>query len=225
MAIDPYTADGKASVRGFMNLYEKYHTSRADERFQLFELLRVELGVESGLYPGCFVHVTPSFVFPGMVYVDSDARARSFFDDGSAEAIVKKRKLFNEPARIEFVQQDYAKPLPIEDGCMDLLISQYAGFVSESCARYLKPGGYLVANNSHGDAGLARCDSSFELIAVVNRRGERFSLKADNLDQYFVAKAQSIPTDGQSLRQYLKNLGRGIGYTRNAADYIFRISR
>ena len=205
-----------------MNLYEKYHISRSDERLQLFEILRAELGVESGLYPGCFVHVTPSFVIPRMVYVDSDARARRFFDDESAGTIVQKRKSYIQSARIEFVQQDYAKPLPIEEGRIDLLISQYAGFVSESCARYLKPDGYLVANNSHGDAGLAHSDSRFELIAVINRRGETFSLKTGNLDQYFIAKSQSVPTDRQARRHYLKNLGRGIGYTRSAADYVFR---
>ena len=208
-----------------MNLYDTYHVSRADERLQLFTILRAEFGVESGLYPGCFVHVTPSFVIPRMVYVDSDARARRFFSDGSAGAIVQERKLYNQSARMEFVQQDYAKPLPIEAGCMDLLISQYAGFVSESCARYVKPGGYLVANNSHGDAGLAHSDSRFELIAVINRRGERFSLKTDNLDQYFIAKSKSTPKDRESLRQYLKSLGRGIGYTRSAAGYLFRKSQ
>ena len=205
-----------------MNLYEKYHICRADERLQLFEILRSELDIESGLYPGCFVHVTPSFVIPRMVYVDSDARARRFFDDGSADPIVQKRKLYAESVQIKFVQQHYAKPLPIDEESIDLLISQYAGFVSESCTRYLKPGGYLVANNSHGDAGFAHCDSRFELIAVINRRGERYSLKTDNLDRYFIAKSQSVPSERQALRQYLKNLGQGIGYTRSAADYVFR---
>ena len=96
-----------------MNLYDKYHISRTDERLQLFEILRSELGVESGLYPGCFVHVTPSFVFPRMLYVDSDARARLFFDEGPADSIVRKRKSYSQYARIEFTRQDYAKPLPV----------------------------------------------------------------------------------------------------------------
>lgn len=208
-----------------MNLYEKYHISRTDERLQLFEILRFEFGVESGIYPGCFVHVTPSFVIPGMVYVDSDVRARRFFNDGTADSIVRKRKSYSQLAGIEFIQQDYGEPLLICEESIDLLISQYAGFVSESCTRYLKPGGYLVANNSHGDAGLANSDSRFELIAVIDRRGERFSLKTDNLDQYFIAKSRSVPSEKQPLRGYLKKLGRGIGYTRSAAEYVFRYTK
>ena len=38
-----------------MDLYEKYHTSRQDERRGLFEIARDEFAVASGLYPGCFV--------------------------------------------------------------------------------------------------------------------------------------------------------------------------
>jgi hypothetical protein len=51
---------------GTMSLYEKYHASRQDERLGLFESVRAEFGVTRGLYPGCFVHVTPSFVIPEM---------------------------------------------------------------------------------------------------------------------------------------------------------------
>ena len=157
-----------------------------------------------------------------MVYLDSDARAKRSFGDGTAQEIVNARRSYKEASRFEFVDQDYSLPLPIEDESVDLLISQYAGFVSDSCARYLKPGGYLIANNSHGDAGLAHSDRAFELIAVVNRRGERYSFKTADLDQYFSAKTQSLPTDSQPLREYLKDLGRDVGYTKTASDYVFR---
>ena len=56
----------------------------------------------------------------------------------------------------------------MDDGSVELVISQYAGFVSENCKRYLPRGGYLIANNSHGDAGLASCDREFKFVAVVN---------------------------------------------------------
>ena len=40
------------------------------------------------------------------------------------------------------------------EGRVDVLLSQYAGFISEPCKGYLRAGGVLVANNSHGDARL-----------------------------------------------------------------------
>lgn len=204
-----------------MNLYEKYHINPADERLQLFEILRSEFDVESGLYPGCFVHVTPSFVIPQMVYVDSNTGARRFFEEGTAQSTVLDRKNYPAEPEITFFRQDYSKPLPVEDGSVDLLISQYAGFVSENCKRYLRFGGYLIANNSHGDAGLACSDADFELAAVVDRRGENFTLRTKNLHEYFVPKSRSLPTDVRATRAYLKALGRGLGYAKSAAGYVF----
>jgi hypothetical protein len=37
--------------------------------------------IERGLYPGSFVHSTPSLVIPGIVYVDTDQRCKNFFED------------------------------------------------------------------------------------------------------------------------------------------------
>ncbi|MGC9347630.1 MAG: hypothetical protein ACP5JG_05790 [Anaerolineae bacterium] len=205
-----------------IDLYEKYHTSRDFERRGLFEIAREEFGVGGGLYPGCFVHVTPSFFIERMVYVDSDKRAKRFFEAGEAQALVEREKVYDGPAEVAFYRQDYAKALPLEDNAFDLLISQYAGPVSEPCKRYLRPGGILIANNSHGDAGLAHNDPAFELIAVINRRRTRFTLSTKNLDAYFVPKTKTLPEDRAEARDYLLRLGRGVGYTKGAADYVFR---
>ena len=204
-----------------LSLYEKYHASRQDERLGLFESVRSEFGVTRGLYPGCFVHVTPSFVIPRMYYVDSDRNASRFFADGAARELVERNRVYDESPYLEFHFQDYRSSIPLADGSVDLLISQYAGFVSESCRRYLARGGYLIANNSHGDAGLALCDREFRLVAVVNRRGDRWALDTRNLPDYFVPKSRTVPTEPSELADHIRALGKGIGYTRTATDYVF----
>jgi hypothetical protein len=202
-------------------LYEKYHTSREDERLGLFESVRAEFGVTRGLYPGCFVHLTPSFVIPQMHYVDSDRNASRFFADGFAKQLVDRNRTYDETPSLEFHRLDYRQRIPLEDGSVDLLISQYAGFVSEACTRYLTTGGYLIANNSHGDAGLAACDGEFRLVAVVNRRGDRWSLDTRNLSDYFIPKSRGVPHEPQELADHIRDLGRGIAYTNTATDYVF----
>jgi hypothetical protein len=203
------------------SLYEKYHTSRQDERVGLFESVRSEFGVRAGLYPGCFVHVAPSFVIPRMYYVDSDRNAHRFFAQGAAQELVAERRVYDEPSQIEFFHQDYHKTIPIQEGSVGLLLSQYAGFVSEACNKYLVLGGYLIVNNSHGDAGLASCNREYRLVAVVNRRGDRWSLHTRDLDQYFVPKSRNVPQDPVTLANHIRELGRGIGYTKTASDYVF----
>lgn len=204
-----------------LSLYEKYHTSRSDERRGLFEAVRAEFGGACGLYPGCFVHVTPSFVFPEMHYVDSDRNARRFFTDGSAEDLVERHRSYEAPPRVRFHFQDYREGLPVADGSLDILISQYAGPVSDHCSRYLARGGHLIANNSHGDAGIVACDPAFRLVAVVHRREERWTLSTLDLDAYFIPKSEGVPDDQTARAEHIRHLGRGLGYTRTASDYVF----
>lgn len=71
--------------------------------------------------------------------------------------------------RNRFVKKDY-RELVEEVQKYDLLISQYAGFVSKYCKAYLKRDGILIVNDSHGDASMAYLDSEFSLISVVNQQ-------------------------------------------------------
>jgi hypothetical protein len=206
------------------DLYETYHIARQDERLQLFTAVCEHFGVQRGLYPGCFVHVTPSFVIPAMYYVDSDRRAQKFFTDGFAAALARERRAYPSEPEIRFFRQSYEAPLPIPDQSVDLLISQYAGFVSHACLQYLRRGGYLVANNSHGDAGLAWSNPELELVAVVQRRGERFSVSTDRLSEYFIPKSPKVPRQPEEAANHIRSLGRGIGYTKTASNYVFRRS-
>lgn len=207
---------------GIMSLYEKYHVSRQDERLGLFESVRAEFGIVRGLYPGCFVHVTPSFVIPEMYYVDSDRNANTFFSEGIAKDLVERNRTYGESPFLRFHFQNYRQGIPVDDGSVELLISQYGGLVSESCKNYLARGGYLIANNSHGDAGLASCDPEFRLIAVVNRRGDRWSLDTRSLSEYFIPKSRTVPQEPSELADHIRDLGKGIGYVKTATDYVFQ---
>jgi hypothetical protein len=88
--------------------------------------------------------------------------------------------------------------------------------VSEACKRYLRKGGVLVANNSHGDAGLASVDKGYRLIAAIQRRGEHFWISTTHLDEYFVPAREVEVT-----REILYTTMRGIGYKRSASSYVF----
>ncbi len=198
-------------------LYQKYHLDRADERLGMFERLAEHFDIERVLYPGSFVHVTPSFVFPQVTYVDMERRARQFYAEPALQDFIAQRKSYAQEAVVQFQQQDYRKGLPEGDESFDLLISQYAGFVSQFCKRYLKIGRWLLANNSHGDAGMANLDEDYAFVGVVKRRGDRFSFSADSLEAYFVPKK-----DVQITKEYLEEIGRGIGYKKSAFAYVFR---
>lgn len=200
-----------------LDLYRKYHLERDDERLGLFRGLVERHGPLSALYPGSFVHVTPSFVVPTVVYVDADARGARFFSDPQLLELVRRRREYGPEPTIRFHAQDYEKPLDEPEESFDLLVSQYAGFVSRAGKRFLRVGGHLVANNSHGDASMAALDPDFELVGVYTRRGERFSFSSRELDSRMMPKKGAPPS-----REELERTMRGPGFTRPAAGYVFR---
>ncbi len=118
---------------------------------------------------------------------------------------------------VRFIGADYADALCLDDGEFDLLISLYAGFVSEHCTRYLRVGGFLLVNPSHGDAAMASIDPRYNLSATVTSRSGRYSVSSNDLDTYLVPKREVEVT-----REHLHNSGRGIAYTRSPFAYIFQ---
>jgi len=199
-------------------LYKKYHVDRDYESLSLFEQVSEKYNIKSFLYPGCYVHITPSLCIPRGVYVDTELPAKKFFDDPSVVEYIESKKSYPETPQVSFYHQSYNDPIDEPEESFDLIISQYAGFISEPTKKYLKKGGILLVNNSHGDAGLASIDPDFKLVAVTNNRDGKTVLSERDLDQYFVPKKAVEITP-----EYLKELERGVGYTKAATNYIFEI--
>lgn len=198
-------------------LYDEHFVKKSDERTGLFQALSAEFTLQRGLYPGSFAHITPSFFVPEMVYVDTDRRCPTFFSDNATLHYVAERKQYAQAASVNFYQADFSKELPEPRQSFDLLLSFYAGFISEYCTHYLRPQGILVVNNSHGDAPLAYLNPNYQLIGIVNRNAERFKLAFDNLDSYFVTKSGK-PLDKADILQSM----RGPGYTKAPYAYMFQ---
>ena len=106
--------------------------------------------------------------------------------------------------------------IDIPDGSVDLLISLFTGPMWEACRRYLRPGGLMLANTSHGDASLAALDPALRLTAVAHHRDDRYRFVTDGLEEYLVPK-RAEAADADRIR----TSGRGIAYTRTAFAYLF----
>ena len=200
-----------------IGLYREYFADRDFERLDLFQLLAEQFKVKSALYPGSFVHITPSFVFPKTTYVDTDKRAKQFFQSPEVIDFIEQQKAYPQSAEVSFHPTDYRNVIDEQDKSYDLLISQYAGFVSQHCKRYLRINGILLVNNSHGDASMASIDQDYECIAAILRRKGKHRISEKGLDTYFISKKPIEVT-----REYLEQTQKGIGYQKTASSYLFR---
>ncbi len=204
-------------TKAALELYQKYFQDRQFERLDLFQIINDKFNIQRALYPGSFVHITPSFVFPDVVYVDNDKQAKQFFSKPEIYEFIAQKKIYPQAAQIQFHFEDYRNGFNEKPGSFDLLISQYAGFVGQFCKQYLKTGGLLLANNSHGDAGIAAIDDDYQLMAVFSLRNGKHRIDEKNLDEYFVPKSSL-----QITKEYLEKLQKGIGYKKTASNYLFQ---
>jgi len=197
-------------------LWDKQDQHKGD-RWRLFQRIQRVLEAQTALYPGSYVDIAPSFVIPSVTYVDMDKRAPRFFGDrdGVTELIAEHEGGPADPD-VTFIHADYRSDLLLVDETFDLLISLYAGFITEACTRYLRVGGHLLVNPSHGDTALAALNPQLDLVGVVRSRNGDYTVTADNLDSYLVPKS-----DTEVTRELIHETGRGVPYTRTEFAYLF----
>lgn len=200
-----------------MATWSGYRESIGD-RSGLFSALADAWPIGRVLSPGSYVDLSPSTAFPSVVYVDTDTRARRFFADRdlvTSELAGRARPGAGRDVR--FLGTDYTHPLDLPDANADLLISLFAGPVWEHCRRYLRQGGWLLANTSHGDASLAALDPTMRLVAAVHHRGGRYRPVTNRLDRYLVpTRPEKVDAD------QIRTSGRGVAYTFTAFAYLFQ---
>ncbi len=197
--------------------YEEYIQKMGD-RYGLFKLLNEEFSIKTASYPGSYIDITPSMFFSTSYYIDTDKKAKKFF--ANKKEIIKyieENKTYDETANLRFFSEDYRKKFDDIIDSSDLMISLYAGFISKYCKDLLKKNGLLLANNSHGDASMAHLDNNFNFFGVINYQNKKYSLKTENLDEYFIPKKDIITSE-----ELLEKTKRGIGYKKSADYYLFR---
>jgi len=205
-------------------MVDHYHRQYVDLRFErsgLFELIREKYHSQEVLYPGCSVHITPSFFFPHVVYVDQDPAAMAFFSNrDSLLGLINRKRRYHRKPYIQFIFQDFTQPLPIPENQFDLILALYTGGVSKACRAYLKTGGIILTNNHHSDAIEATKYTDLTLIANVQIRQGKYRLA----DMEPGEKIRIHKQIGQSKR-YLRQTSTGAEYIEKACYYIFKRTR
>lgn len=190
----------------------KQYVSKTGNRLDLYKLITRTYNIKTALYPGSHIDIDPSLIIPKVTYIDNFKGAIKFFKNMD---IIKKyldnNKEYSQLCQIDFIAEDYYKNFKINP--VDLIISQYAGFVGQATKKYLKSEGILLCNDSHGDATLARFDSDFKFIGVVNRNNE---IIRDNLSDYFM-----LPKDKSIDFNLVRKTMKGLKYVKTENNYIF----
>jgi hypothetical protein len=205
------------SGKSLIGKYQRQYADLGFERGGLFELIHERYHPVEVLYPGCSIHVTPAFFFPHVVFVDYDPAASAFFSDHEAVLdLVKQRRNYKRCPHIQFISQDFTKPLPVRKNQFDLILALYAGGVSNACKSYLKRGGFLLTNNHHNDAVEATRDRELALVAIVQKRQGKYRFLEREPGELLKIRNQYTRT-----KRYLRQTSSGVEYIENESYYIF----
>lgn len=196
-------------------LWQKQDQHEGDRK-RLFTTIRQHVGDGSVLYPGSYVDVAASFAFSAVTYIDVDRRAAKFFSDTESVAEIVASEGGAAGATLRFIHADYTSDPGLASEAFDVLVSLYAGFISEACTKNLRVGGVLLVNASHGDAAMASIDPRYELSGVVTSRASEYRVSTKQLGSYLEPKS---PVDVTA--DYLHERGRGIPYTKSPFAYLF----
>lgn len=199
-----------------MKAIEEYkaYSDKIGNRKEIYQMVQKEYGIKSALYPGSHVDITPSLVIPSVTYIDNFKGTIKFFQSND-EIIefIRANKTYSEEIELVFKGEDYTKV--ILDRKYDLIISQYAGFVGQATKKYLKKDGYLLCNDSHGDATLAYFDDDYELVGVINTK---WKITTTNLEKCFK------PINGKDVNpDEVKSKMKGPKYKHPCENYVFRL--
>jgi hypothetical protein len=193
-----------------------------DWHLQAFLVINKKFSSRKVLYAGSWIHVTPSLVFPYVVYVDLFSKMEKFFTNSELLGYIKKHTQYRTKPRLDFHQSDYQKKFGEKEASFDLLLSLSSGFVSQACASYLKKDGLLLANNEHYDASMAYTDPRFKVIGVF-KTPNNLTQSEEEIENYFIT-TKGTPITLEIVEEDSKRSPSRAKYKleKNAPLYLFQ---
>ena len=186
------------------------------DRSQMFQCVADKWPLNKVLYLGSYVDISPSMVWRAVTYLDTDKRAKKFFEDHERVlGQLSGRKYEPEPPDIRFVHDDFNGYPELSPQSFDMVISLYSGPLVSAALPYLMAGGKLLVNNSHGDASLAILNPELQPAGCIKFREGQYRLVTENLDGYFSFKG-TPPT-----QESVYSSGRGAALSKTSFALVF----
>ena len=171
----------------YLRDYREMRHSHDHDLLGVFRAVRRLIGAPRVVYPGSYVHLTPSLMFPRVCYVDSVKGFGAAMQSYDLIAWLEAHKEYTEPTEVSAIDTAYDRIPPALFEEFGLMISLNAGAISQECKRLLTPGAHLLANDGHYDAARAQVDGDYTPVAVLGADGA-VETSEEDLREYFVTK-------------------------------------
>lgn len=190
--------------------YSKFYKSIGFERKGLLELIKKEYNPALVLYPGCSIHITPSFYFSYVVYIDKSDLAKEFFRNvAQVSQLINTTKNYKEPAHWRYIEGDFNIDLGLNESYFDLLLSVFSGKMTGCCEKYIKPGGLILTTSLFSDNESISNNNNFDLTGIIRCLNGKYKVDYD------------IKTRTKS-KSTLRRRNTGFEYVDKEEYYVYR---
>jgi hypothetical protein len=195
-------------LKSVTTLYDEFYKDIGFDRAPLFEHIRNNYVPRTVLYPGSSIHITPSFYFQHVVYIDISNLSQQFFEKiNDVYDLINSYKTTKQRHHIDYLNLDFTQPLPLRGQSYDLIISLFSGNQIQYCERYLKPNGIVLTTSLFSDDDYLSHLDQFRLI-------ESFMIKK--------GKIVVMQKRNRTNNSKLKREGNRFIYQDNEVYYIYQ---
>lgn len=190
--------------------YNQFYKSIEFERKGLFELIKKEFNPKTVLYPGCSIHVTPSFYFNNVIYIDKSDLSKEFFNNETqVSQLINGTKNYKEISFWKYKDNDFQLDLEFNENYFDLLISIFSGKMISYCEKYIKPGGIILTTSLFSDNESISNNDNFELTGMIWCSNGKYKIDYD------------LKTRKRN-KSRLRRKNNGFEYVDNEDYYIYK---
>lgn len=160
------------------NAYEQLYVKLQFERAGLFRLIKKTFPINMVFYPCCSFHITPSFFFSKVYYLDKSEAVASFFkDEVQVNKIIQARKEVSQ-SDWRFFHSDLEASLEnIPE--VDLVIALFGGDVLRHAFEKTKPRGFILTSSEFSGETILSNDNRYKcLSSIAFQSGEYRILKS-----------------------------------------------
>ena len=162
-------------------LYDKFYNSINYERSGLFEILNKEFKIKNVLYPGSSLHITPSFYFNYVIYIDNSDLSNKFFKSINAvRDIINRNKRYRTNCYFKFYFHDYMQKIDFINEKFDLIISLYSNNVIKYFKEYLKKDGIFLYSDFNKEINKIKKSNAVKIYKIIKKYSKTYKLEDYN---------------------------------------------
>jgi len=198
-----------SALKKYFEIYREIGLERVD----LFNAIKNRYNPESVLYPGSSVHITLSFIFQNVTYVDPSPLSSDFFKSmEEIKDLIAREARYKQKPYFRYFNRRLEECNEIAGETFDLVFTSFSGKMIEAGWKFLNYRGVYISNNHFN-----------ELSTIDSTRGAAYQGYFSVVGgKYVFTETQERSSIKEPPKVYKNNESSGVKYLNNERYYVIR---